>query len=372
MATVSATRLAGTQTLCPVRPEEYQALGKAARAARANTYVVYLIDGAVTSGSANRSDGLESLAGVTDGGFFNLGRGNLGLLAPVAAETAASYVVTFDAAPGDAVGKSLRVDLKTTREGVRLRSPSEMVVPDRRGRVGSRAKASNAPEMLRVGQPFLDLSLRAVCYASRNAEDDRVKLVVLFETADPAARLVSAVTGAFDAKGSLKAQSAATKDDLGVSPAMAVLALNPGSYRVRVASVDDTGRGGTVDLDVKAVLSPAGPFTVSTLVLGASNGATFGPRLEFGKEPAAVAYLELYGRPGKAGVAVSFELIGPDGERPLAAIQGRLRTTSYDDLRLATGEVPIATLPPGDYLVRAVVSVDGKEVGRAERTLRKN
>jgi hypothetical protein len=369
--TLSNTRLGGTQSLCPVRPEEYQSLAKAARASRANTYVVYLIDGAVTGVLGNNPAGLESVAGVTDGGFYSLSRSNPGLLASIAIETAASYVVTFDAAPSDQQGKALRVDVKTTREGVKLRAPSELVVPDRRGRVGSRSNASSASEMLRVGQPFLDLPLRAVTYASRNAEDDRVKLVVLFETTDPSARLASAVTGAFDGKGSLKAQSTATKDDLGVSPAMSVLAVSPGTYRVRVAATDSTGRGGTVDLDVKANLAPAGTLNLSTLVLGASGGASFGPRLEFRTEPAAIAYLEVYGRPGKADLTVSFELRAADGARVLARTPGTLRSTSFDDLRLAMGELPIATLPPGDYLVSAVASMDGKETARVERTLRK-
>ena len=371
--TLNTTRLSGTpaQTLCPVRPEEYQALAKAARSARANTFVVYLIDGSVTGGIGNKSDGLESVAGVTDGGFYSLSRSNLGVLAPIAVETAASYVVAFDAAPSDQVGKALRVDVKTTREGLKLRAPSELIVPDRRGRVGFRGKASNASEMLRVGQPFLDLPLRAVSYVSRNVEDDRVKLVVLFATTDASARIVSAVTGAFDVKGQLKAQATSSKDDLGVSPSMSVLAVNPGTYRVRVAAIDAAGRTGTVDVDVKANLTPAGALTLSTLVLGASPGAMFSPRLAFTDEPAAVAYLEVYGRPGKSQVSVSFSLEAGDSGRVLARSAATVRPTSFDDLRLAIGELPLSGIPTGDYRVRAVVSIDGKEVATTERTVRR-
>ena len=39
--------------------------------------------------------------------------------------------------------------------------------------------------------------------------------------------------------------------------------------------------------------------------------------------------------------------------------------------RMIVGAVPIAALPPGDYVVRAIVSVDGRPVGRVLRTLRK-
>jgi hypothetical protein len=40
--------------------------------------------------------------------------------------------------------------------------------------------------------------------------------------------------------------------------------------------------------------------------------------------------------------------------------------------RMIVGAVPIASLPPGDYIIRAIVSVDGRPVGRVLRTLRKS
>ena len=41
-------------------------------------------------------------------------------------------------------------------------------------------------------------------------------------------------------------------------------------------------------------------------------------------------------------------------------------------MRIAFGGFSIATLEPGDYQMRAVVSLDGKPVGRVVRTLRKS
>jgi hypothetical protein len=43
-----------------------------------------------------------------------------------------------------------------------------------------------------------------------------------------------------------------------------------------------------------------------------------------------------------------------------------------DDQRIAFGGFSIDSLAPGDYLMRAVVSLDGKPVGRVVRTLRKS
>lgn len=38
---------------------------------------------------------------------------------------------------------------------------------------------------------------------------------------------------------------------------------------------------------------------------------------------------------------------------------------------IATGVVPIGTLPPGDYVVRAIVGLEGQPMTRVTRTLRK-
>ena len=38
---------------------------------------------------------------------------------------------------------------------------------------------------------------------------------------------------------------------------------------------------------------------------------------------------------------------------------------------MAAGTIPLGTLEPGDYVVRAVVTSDGRPLGRVYRTLRK-
>ena len=354
--------------LCLVQVTDYNEMGEGARGARAAVFVVYLIDGALGS-AANSSAGLESLAGVTDGELIRLGRSNAPVLTRVARETGASYLVSFESTAADRSNPSLRVDMRTTRENVTLRTRA-VLTPGRLGRRGA-VKAASPRDMLRTGTMFGELPLRVVTYASRNADDDRVKLVVLFEPVDPATRITAAATGVFDAKGSLKAQSTSNKEDFAASPTMSVLAVPAGFYRVRLAATDAAGRAGTVDLETKVELTGAGPLKLSTLVLGDSGTGAFAPRLQFGAEPAAVGYLELYGLPSSGALSVTFELLAADGTQVISRAPGSVRPTSFEDLRLAVGSLPIAALQSGDYLVRALVSIDGKEVGRTERTLRK-
>ena len=46
-------------------------------------------------------------------------------------------------------------------------------------------------------------------------------------------------------------------------------------------------------------------------------------------------------------------------------------TTSEPDKSILTGELPIASLAPGDYVVRAFVGIDGQPEGKVIKTFRK-
>jgi hypothetical protein len=96
------------------------------------------------------------------------------------------------------------------------------------------------------------------------------------------------------------------------------------------------------------------------------------PRLQFGPGDAgAGVYFEVYGPPRCAGIAATLELSdSPDGPARVAAPASPTPIDQSDGCILVGG-FDIGALPPGDYVVRAIVTVDGKPAGRATRTLRK-
>jgi hypothetical protein len=96
------------------------------------------------------------------------------------------------------------------------------------------------------------------------------------------------------------------------------------------------------------------------------------PRLQFGNERVAVAYLELFELPGNATAAVTFELAATINGPALASVPGALTPTATGDRRAATAQLPIGSLPAGDYAVRAIVNMAGQPAGRVVRTLRKS
>ena len=95
------------------------------------------------------------------------------------------------------------------------------------------------------------------------------------------------------------------------------------------------------------------------------------PRLLFSTEPVAIAYLEMYG--GTPGVRISAIVeVAQSADGPaLLTTPLAIEATSEDGRYLATGAVAIGALPPGDFIVRAIVGIEGQAAGQVTRTLRK-
>jgi hypothetical protein len=168
------------------------------------------------------------------------------------------------------------------------------------------------------------------------------------------------------------AQWTANEGERAESPVIAAGSGAPGPYRLRVAAIDSNGRRGATEYEFVAELTDADPLALSQMALGVSREGGFTPKMVFGTDQAAVAYFEIYGRPPQAdSVSVRLEIAAGPDERALTSASARI-VTQGNDRRIALGALPIAALSPGEYVVRAIVSVDGRPVGRVTRTLRKS
>ena len=145
---------------------------------------------------------------------------------------------------------------------------------------------------------------------------------------------------------------------------------SPGTYRVRFAATDSTGRSGAVDYTVTAELTPAGPLKMSGLVIFALRDKSMAPAMQFRDEATAVGYVEIYGQL-TGQISARMEVAASVDDPALKTIQPGGQTTTEADKFLLLGEIPIADLKPGDYVVRAFVSLQGQPEGRVVRTLRK-
>jgi hypothetical protein len=356
---------AASNDVCPVRPEDFENIGQLASSARADLYLYH-----VTEGMANRSStqdqGFESLAGVTGAEFFRLTASPQPAISRMLRETSSYYTATFDPEPAERSGGTYRVDVRTTREKTKLRArPSVEIRKDI-------ARAAASPkDMLRTQSAFADLPIRSASHTSRTPGSDEVKVLALFEALDPATALKEASVGLFDEKNTLKKQWSAQAADLAKRPVMAALAASPGTYRVRVAAVDAAGRAGSTDYELKVEVPRADPLKLSTLVLGTQAAGGFAPRLEFAGEPVAIGLLEIYGVPKGGNVTVDLDVVSTPEGTALATAQTTVGQGATEDMRTAFGGFNIGSLAPGDYLMRAIVNLDGKPVGKVVRTLRK-
>ena len=354
-----------TNDVCPVRPEDFNNIGSLASTARADLYLFHLTEGMVNRSTAQDA-GFESLAGVTGAEFVRLSGSVQPAISRLLRETGAYYVATFEPDASDRSGQPLRVELRATRDKVKVRARPSFELPK------ATAKAAAPRDMLRSAVTHHDLPLRAAGYPSRNPAGDDVMVVALFEGIEADAALAAASVGLFDEKGTLKKQWTAEKNDLAKRPVLAALTAPPGNYRMRVAAVDAAGRSGTADYELKAEVPRADPLKLSALVLGAQQqGGGFAPRLDFAGEPVAIGMLEIYGVPKSGNVTVDLDVATTADGAPLAKAPTTVSPGRADDMRIAFGGFSIATLEPGEYLMRAVVSLDGKPVGKVVRTLRK-
>jgi hypothetical protein len=353
--------------LCEVRTTDFDEVAKAAALSRVSFFPVLVMDGTGrTDTSQDAAAGVEHLAAIVGADPFRLSGTVEPLVARIRRDMSQYYVASVDIEPGEYTDSSRRLEVRAKRAGVRVQAKSQLIV-------GKAAPSAPAPrDMLRTANTYHDLPLRIAAYPSRGADEKAgVKVVALFEALDPSVKLSAAAIGFYDDKGTLKAQWTAQPPELARSPVPAAVVVPAGAYRVRLAATDATGRSGTADFPLQAQLTPLATFRTSALMLGVAQNNAFAPKLQFGTEPAAVAVLEIYGVPKSAAVTARLELAESDQGAPLANATTNVGQGPGDDGRTAFGGFAIAGLQPGDYLLRAIVTVDGKEAGRATRILRK-
>jgi hypothetical protein len=140
----------------------------------------------------------------------------------------------------------------------------------------------------------------------------------------------------------------ATPADLARTPLVAALPVRPGTYRLRAAAIEASGRAGVVDGDVHAALLDAPPVRLSGLLLGVPAGGSVTPRLLFTNEPVVVGYLEVSGAPENRTITVDLALAATETGPAIVSSRARMPVAGRASPLPAYGGIPIAALPPGE------------------------
>jgi len=311
--------------------------------------------------------GIESLAGVTTGALLKLTPTDRGAFARIARESSGYYLVGFEPRPNERNGSQHRVGVDVSRAATKVKVLPSVMIARPEGK-----RPSLTPQaMLRDGQTYRDLPLRVVGVASPNPGDPKFTVVALLEPLDRSVTFDSAAFGLIDERGRLVAQWTANSKELSVTPVVAAGLASPGRYRLRVGAIDATGRRGSADYELAVDAAATNGLTLSALILGVSYERNFVPKLQFTSEPTASGYFELFGSPPAGTLSVAMELAASDDGPALVRVPGTVAVTSSETRRRATGVVPIGKLAPGDYVLRAVLSLDGRPIATLTRVLRK-
>ncbi len=151
--------------------------------------------------------------------------------------------------------------------------------------------------------------------------------------------------------------------------------LPPGDYRIRFVAADSTGAMGTIELPVRANLSPFGPFTSSDVLTWVVDNADKAQLFAIEDVPDGVdalhASIELYPAGDMPGEPPTVRwTFMKDGETmPLAQEETPARPSAT--LMRADVEFPFAALAAGRYTVRAELMINDQVAGTRAAIVRK-
>jgi len=349
---------------CDLRAATFTDLGRAAARARAQFFVVHSDIDQRGSGL----DGLEHLTGVTGGPLLYLSTGDgRSAMARVLAETSGHYIARVTRDPSDVADDDLGVSVSTSRQGVTIRRAPRFVVS--RPAMTTTPAPTSLADLLRQGRLARDLPLRVTAHTFRDDAPGHVRLAITLESPDRTAVLSRAMIGVFDTRGELIAGLDLASDALIRQPAMAAVSVPEGAYLLRAAA-DASGRIGSAEQAIDASLTRIGPFHASGVMVGLSREGGFVPMMVFGDEPTAFGLLDLYGAV-QVPPRVVFEIATTTNSPALVTMPGLVEQTPVPTRAIVSAVLPIAGLPPGDYVVRVTITPEGQPAGRVVRALRK-
>jgi len=366
-ATASSAQLRASSA-CELRVDSYQNLAGAAAAGRVQVYVLQP-EGLTTSLPGD--EGLESLAGVTGSRRYRIGSSGQSVLDQISAETSAYYVATVALEDVERNGQPHRLDISVARPGTRTLAHNQIVLgaaAEGRGGRGGAPATPSPRDMLRTAMQFRDLPLRVGGVASRlDPNQSKLKVIAMMQPIESVT--LTAASAALIQGDRLVSQWTAQPEELGRELVFAALTADPGRYRLRMAATDSTGRAGAADYDIDVSLAAADTMHVSGLWTFSNASGQMAPVLEYAGEETAIPYFELYGTPPPNFFARLELARTMEGEAIAAPQLQAVPGAQGSGMFMITGQIPLAPLEPGDYVIRVTLGTDPQAT--LVRTLRK-
>jgi VWFA-related protein len=354
-------------------------LGDLAAAARVSIYALKLEDQsfdvsrrqAPTARFEDRvvqGEGIERLTNVARGALFHVTTGADPIFERIEAELAGYYQLGFESAGltggqpprpvsvtverrGAVVRSRRRVGgtvrspvYRTASEAVMAGLVSPLVVSGLPIRVGTFALQGQGPEASRV-QILIHAEVGGSYATAQN-----VSIAYVFTDRD--GRIVESQTSNSRLRPVMNGVPSPLQFTAGAS-------LAPGEYTLKFVAAEGE-LVGSVEHPVRATLLGEGPIRTSELLIGGPVSPTpearpaVGNAVSFGN---LQGYVEVYGSGAKAARVIYEVATTPDGPAVLSA--GVPARTAGDERAIFNGVIAVRQLPPGTYVLRAVISADG-------------
>jgi VWFA-related protein len=316
-------------------------------------------------GGREQADGLGAIAGQTGGAFYQTGGSGGGIFTRIETEIGNFYELAVELEAGDAATRSLPIDVKVRRPGLKVRS-RRTVVPALRSTASPQDRLIG---LLRQPIDIADMPLSVSAYTTRGDDESTLRAVIAAGIGDE--RFKAPVEWGFAAfsEGNVVATGHQQVEGAAPWPAALSAKLLPGRYRLRVAATDADGRAGVLDLPLTIGLRSAGPLQMSDLMLGVPVNGRLQPQSTIPAGVQLTGYLEVLGAdPALLERARTIIEILPAGSAEpvkrfmMAARSGAASTILINQVDLAT-----TGLPPGRYTATAIVTVGEERLGRVSR-----
>jgi hypothetical protein len=224
-------------------------------------------------------------------------------------------------------------------------------------------------DALRQPLPAGDVRLKVATHSYKDPASDKVKVLVSAEVGDTKAFVLPRALGFWvsNEKGDV-VQMTVEPLSPGQTRYLGAALVAPGVYNLKLAALDDQRRLGSIEHRFDARLKTGGPFRYGDLMLAdGALEAALQPKIEPVVAGDSVkAYMELYASDAARfeGSAVRFEVASEPGVEALVSAEGLMTETASPGRRTARAEVKLGSLPPGNYVLRAIISVAGRPVAR--------
>src|SRR6185295_13085651 len=215
--------------------------------------------------------GLDQLAGMARGDVFRIVANADFAFQRLALELSGYYLLSFEPQPGDRDGKPHKIRIDVRRKDLMLRSRREFSV----GAAAARTAEDTVLETLRAPLLASDIPLKLTTYTFQDPDSAKLKIILVADidrSLNPEDK-VSLGYLMFDDKGKLITSQ--LEKDLAnpvdrlrktqkyVGAAMA----GPGTYTLKVAVVDSSGKRGSVERTFNARLNGFGQLHVTDLLI---------------------------------------------------------------------------------------------------------